>query len=134
MSAMSQHPAEPLFVPLATAFQRCLESPAYRALAERPAQGGSLERRQAGMLAAALCDAGHDELRALRLGVELLWSIHLERRNARIVAAFTGDNYGVLARQFKLSTRQIRRIVAAGEKDSDINPPNVTNRGRQSRP
>ena len=111
-----EHPAKPLFVPLSTAFQRCLESPAYRALADRAAPGGSLERQQAGMLAAALCDANHEELRAFRRGIELLWSIHLQRRNARIVAAFTGDNYDDLARQWSLSTRQIRRIVAGGEK------------------
>lgn len=125
-----EHPAKPLFVPLSTAFQRCLESPAYRALAARPAPSGSLEQRQARLLAAALCDANHSELKALRRGVELLWGMYLERRNARIVAAFTGDNYGDLARQFDLSTRQIRRIVAGGEKDSDINRCNVTNRKR----
>ena len=113
---MEQHPARPLFVPIAPALRRCLESPDYCALAAQPAPGGSLERRQAEMLAAALCDANGDELRALRRGAELLWSIHLERRNARIVAAFTGQNYSDLSARWGLSTRQIRRIVDAPKK------------------
>ena len=119
--------AAPLFVPLATAFQRCLEAPAYRALAEGRAPGGSLEHRQARMLAAALCDANGDELRALRRGLDLLWSIHLKERNEKICLAFSGHNYAELAREFSLSTRQIRRIVAAGKKNSDITGSNVTN-------
>ena len=122
--------AAPLFVPLAAAFQRCLEAPAYRALAERPAPGGSLELRQARMLAAALCDASGDELRALRRGLDLLWSIHLKERNEKICQSFTGYNHAELAREFSLSTRQIRRIVAAGKKNSDITASNVTNQSR----
>lgn len=110
--------AAPLFVALTNAVSRCLKSPAYRSLAARPvaADFDALTQRQARMLAAAICDASHDELEAFPPFVELRRVIHIQRRNARIIAAFTGHNYGDLARQWGLSTRQIRRIVASGQK------------------
>ena len=128
--------AAPLFVALAAAVQRCLESPGYRALAARPAPMGSgslaarpapassasLAQRQARMIAAAICDASHDELEAFPPFAELRSVIHIQGRNACIAAAFNGHNYGDLARQWRLSTRQVRRIVAGARKNSDKPP------------
>ena len=116
--------AAPLFVTLAAAVQRCLEAPGYRALATRPApaDAGALTQRQARMIAAAICDASHDELEAFPPFAELRRVIHIQRRNARIVQDFTGHNYDDLARQWGLSARQVRRIVAGGRKKSDTTP------------
>lgn len=114
--------AAPLFVTLADAVQSCLESPGYRALAARPAPAdfGALTQRQAWMIAAAICDASHDELEAFPPFEELRRVIHIQRRNARIAQDFTGHNYDDLARQWGLSTRQVRRIVAGARKKSDM--------------
>lgn len=116
--------AAPLFVALAAAVQRCLEAPGYRALAARPAPAGSSSptQRQARMIAAAICDASHDELEAFPSFAELRRIIHIQRRNNCIAAGFTGHNYGDLARQWGLSTRQVRRIVAGAQKNSDKPP------------
>ena len=116
--------AAPLFAALAAAVQRCLESPGYRALATRPAPAGSgsLAQRQARRIAAAICDASHDELEAFPPFAELRSVVHIQRRNACIVQDFTGHNYGDLARQWSLSTRQVRRIVAGARKNSDRPP------------
>lgn len=128
--------AAPLFAALAGTVQRCLESPGYRALATRPAPAGSgslaarqtpagsgsLAQRQARMIAAAICDARHDELEAFPSFAELRSVVHIQRRNACIVQSFTGHNYDDLARQWSLSTRQVRRIVAGARKNSDRPP------------
>ena len=108
--------AAPLFVALANAIQGSLESPAYRALAAQPAGSGSLTQRQARMLAAAICDASHDELQTFPAFARLRRLVEIQTRNARIVAAFTGQNYGDLAARWGLSTRQIRRIVGDPKK------------------
>lgn len=128
--------AAPLFAALVDAVQRCLESPGYRALGTRPAPAGSgslaqrqapagsgsLAQRQARMIAVAICDASHDELEGFPPFAELRSVIHIQRRNACIVQDFTGHNYGDLARQWSLSTRQVRRIVAGARKNSDRPP------------
>ena len=118
----------PLFIALEGAIQRCLESPAYRnlpatlrwqdAILEKPAgaDASSLPRRQARMIAGALCDSEQDELQAFPAFARLRRLIEIERRNARIVAAFTGHNYSDLSARWGLSTRQIRRIVGEPKK------------------
>ena len=110
--------AAPLFVALADGVQRCLDSPAYRALATQPAPAGagSLAQQQARMIAAALCVREQDELQAFPAFARLRRLIEIERRNARIVAAFTGHNYSDLSARWGLSTRQIRRIVGESKK------------------
>ena len=109
----------PLFLALANAIQGSLESPAYRALAARPAaagSGGSLAQQQARMIASAICAASHDELEAFPSFARLRRVIEIQSRNARIVAAFTGHNYANLSARWGLSTRQIRRIVGGSKK------------------
>lgn len=118
--------AAPLFAALEGAIQSCLESPGYRNLLPTTprwqdqilsgADSSSLPRRQARLIAAAICDASNDDLQAFPAFARLRRVIEIQHRNARIAAAFTGQNYSDLAARWGLSTRQIRRIVEDAKK------------------
>lgn len=54
-----------------------------------------------------------EELGGLRVIVPTLKGLEIEERDRRIVALFDGQNHVELAERFRLSCRQVRRIIQA---------------------
>ena len=90
---------------MAAAIVRCMESPAWAAAVADPDE-------RAWLMLRALCEELHP-LGAVSVPSVPQLRAFLERddRDAAIRAGFDGRNYDELARRFRLSSRQVRRIV-----------------------